>query len=207
MPLPPLAASERRLARFAAASTWGCALGGTACAVVPRQVFRAFALGGASTSSAGMRLFGALAGAALLALAISCRRVALRPREERTAFHPLLVFLLAGVLSTALALLRARGPAALPSDLTALKVALVALAALFAASAWVFVTGAPGVNVGPVMNTGPLDTAASGRLALGVKAAGAAPAGAPAAAPSPTQPAPAAAPIAADAKAPAGTAG
>ena len=197
MPLPPLAASERRLARFAAVSAWACALAGLGSALAPRAVFRALSLGGAPTSSAGMRLFGALAGAGLLAVAVSCRRASLRPREERAAFHPLLAFLGAGALSSLAALFRSRGPLALQSELLPLEVASGLLLALFAAATWVFVSGAPGVNVGPVLTSGPLDKVPSGRIALGVKPAS----------PSATSPAPAAAADDAGAKAPAGTAG
>ena len=192
MPLPPLAAPERRLARFAAASTWAAGLTGLACALSPGAAFRLFALGGAATTSAGMRLFGVLAGAALLGVGASTRLVWLRPREERKAFHPQLVCLGAGALLSVVALLRAPGPGAGPSGLLPLEVAAGLLAVLFAASLWVFVAGAPGVNVGPVLASGPLDKAPSGRaVALGVKPA----------APSATPP------IAAGAQAPTGIAG
>ena len=215
MPLPPLAAPERRLARFAAASTWACALGGISFALAPGLTLRVLSLGGAAAASTGIRLFGAVAGAALFSVALSCRRVSFQPREERKAFHPLLAFLFSGVLFTAVALVRARGPFVPAGELLPIEVALAVLAALFTVAGWVFVTGAPGVNVGPVLTTGPLDKAPSGRIALGVKPAAAA-AASPSAAPTDsgaTTPAatsavsPALNPVDAEVKAPAGSAG
>jgi hypothetical protein len=175
MPLPPLAARERLLARFASLSALGCTVLGLGCALWPRLVFRAFALGGPATSSAGMRLFGALGGAALLGVAVSVRRTALRPREDRGSFFSLLTLLGGGALFAAWSLLRARGPGVPASATQPLEVAALALSLLFILAAVLFVRGAPGVNVGPVAvrSEGP----AAKPVALGVRpaAAGAAP--------------------------------
>jgi hypothetical protein len=174
MPLPPLAAPERRLARFAAVSSWATALFGLLCGVWPRAAFRLFSLGAVATSSAGMRLFGALAGAALLGVALSCRRTALRPREERGGLHALLALLGAGALFALSALLRARGPGQPADAQLPLAVAAGLFGLLFVTALWLFVRGAPGVNVGAVPQAPEAEAPANRPVALGVRPAPAA---------------------------------
>jgi len=167
MPLPPLAASERRLARFAAASSWVCALLGLVCACVPQWVLRGLTLGGHAPVPVGGRLFAAAAGAGLIGLAASLRRVPASPREERRAFAPLLWTLGSSALFLALAWKRGDvlGLAARPLGLLALS-----CAALYLVLAFIYVRAAPGVNLGAPLPA-PLEEGPAKPVQLGVRVA------------------------------------
>jgi len=176
MPLPPLAASERRLARFAEVSSWICAPVGLATALVPQLELRGLMLGGHAPTPISTRLFAALAGAGLIGIAAALRRTALSPREHRHGFSPLLWTLGTAAISLGIAWRRGdvmgigSGP---------LGVLALACAALYSVLGLVYFRAAPGVNLGgPV--AAPAE-AAPKAVQLGVRVA-------PAPAPLPVEP-------------------
>jgi len=185
MPLPPLATNERRLARFAAAFCWLTLAAGLFIALAPRLLLRAMHLGGYAPASLGERLCAALAGAGLVGLAMSLRRTAKSPREERRSFAPVLWTLAAGAIFVGIAWRRGQvlGISAAPLGWAA----LVCLS-LYVLLATVYIRAAPGVNLGPSTAPAP-ETAAAKPVALGVRAQ---PAPLPAAAAALAAPAPAA---------------
>ncbi len=167
MPLPPLAASERRLARFAEVACWICALVGLAALAAPRLLLRPLHLGGFAPLAPGARWFAAFAGAGMLGLAASLRRTALSPRDERRGFAPLLWTLAGAALSLFISWKQgdAQGMSARPLGFAALG----AIAA-YLALAFVYFRAAPGVNLAAPIPQ-PVDESVPKPVTLGVRVA------------------------------------
>ena len=165
MTVPPLAASERQLARLAALLSWLCLLVGLICALAPRLCLRVISLGGHGPVALATQLFGALAGAGLIGLAVSLRRTARDPRIGRTGFAPLLALLATNGI--ALVLVWRRGDVLGFSARPLGVIALVSLV-LFVVLLVAYSRAAPGVNLGPAQ-TPTVAATAPKAVQLGVR--------------------------------------
>ncbi len=165
MTVPPLAASERQLARLAALLSWLCLLGGVLCALAPRLCLRVLSLGGHGPVALSTQLFGALAGAGLVGLAASLRRTAHEPRLARAGFAPLLWSLATSGL--ALLLVWSRGEV-LGFSARPLGVIAIVCITLFVFLVVAYARAAPGVNLGPAQ-TNVIAAAAPKAVQLGVR--------------------------------------
>jgi hypothetical protein len=177
MPLPPLAASERRLAQIAAVASWCSTIVGLACAFAPRYFLRALSLGGHAPLLPDERLFAAFAGAGFIGVAISLRRTAAAPREQRQGFAPLLWMLASSAVLLGIGWRRGNmgGISAAPLGVLAIGSAMVWLAL-----AYIYVRAAPGVNLGASLAP-PAEGPGPKAVQLGVRVA-------PAPAPLPDEP-------------------
>jgi hypothetical protein len=135
MPLPPLAASERRLAQLASGLSWLCLIAGVA--VLGNSV-------ASSVYAPRERLFVAATGAALFSMFLPLRRTAASPRDDRRAFAPLLWMLSIGALAMFMAWCR-------DTSSSALGMAALVSVLLWAGLGFVYFRAAPGVNLGAVI--------------------------------------------------------
>ena len=123
-------------------------------------------LGGYGPAAVGTRLFAALAGAGLVGIAASLRRVRANPREERKAFASLLWLLAVSSISLGLA---ARKGAVLGLSARPLGILALAFAALYFVIAVIYFRAAPGVNLGAAV--APPAESAPKPVQLGVRVA------------------------------------
>jgi hypothetical protein len=148
MPLPQLSRQEVRLGRFAAFCSALYGVLGLVFAFFPGWTFRLAGLGARAELTAEVRFWQVLGVAMMAAISVACALVAHSPRERRVALLPVL----AGQLtSSAMALLLVVGFAPAQWKESAWRAVFSVFATgfpLFALSAWVFHTAAPGVHLG-----------------------------------------------------------
>ena len=147
MPLPQMSRQEVRLGRFAASCS--AVYGGLALlfAIFPGWTFRVAGLGAQAELTAEVRFWQVLGVAMMATISVACAVVAHSPRERRVALLPVL----AGQLScSAMALLVVAGSAPAGWAHTSWRAVFSVFAAgfpLFALSAWMFHSAAPGVHL------------------------------------------------------------
>jgi hypothetical protein len=154
MPLPELSREEVRLGRFAAFCSAAYALAALVFAVFPGWTFAT--LGRATAAlTAEVRFWQVLGVGMMVTVSVACALVAHSPRARRVALVPVLAGKLA---SSALALLVLAASAADGWTRSGYQAVLVVLAAdfpLFAVSAWLYHSAAPGVH----LSTAPTQSA------------------------------------------------
>ncbi len=147
MPLPELSRQEVRLGRFAAFSSALYGVLGLLFAAFPGWTFRMAGLGARAELTPEVRFWQVLGVAMMAAICVACAVVAHSPRERRAALLPAL----AGQLtSSAMALLLVAGsaPAGWPDSAWRAVFSVFATGfPLFALSAWLFHSAAPGVHL------------------------------------------------------------
>ncbi|HYZ90195.1 MAG TPA: hypothetical protein VE620_12925 [Myxococcales bacterium] len=146
MPLPELSRQEVRLGRFAALCSAAYAVTGIVFALFPRWTFGELGRARAELT-AEVRFWQVLGVGMMVTVSVACALVAHSPRERRVALLPVL----GGKLTTsvlALAVLVASGPDgwARPG-FRAVFAVFAADFPLFAVSAWLFHSAAPGVHL------------------------------------------------------------
>jgi hypothetical protein len=146
MPLPELSRQEVRLGRFAALCTAAYAVTAIVFALFPRWTFGELGRARAELT-AEVRFWQVLGVGMMVTVSVACALVAHSPRERRVALLPVL----AGKLTTsvlALAVMLASGPDgwARPG-FRAVFVVFAADFPIFAVSAWLFHSAAPGVHL------------------------------------------------------------
>jgi len=150
MPLPELSRQEIRLGRFAAFCSGLYAVLGLLFAVFPGWTFRVAGLGARAELTPEVRFWQVLAVAMMAAVSVACGLVAHSPRERRAALLPVL----AGQLtSSAMALLVVAGAAPAGWGHSAWRAVFAVFATdfpLFALSAWMFHSAAPGVHLSSI---------------------------------------------------------
>jgi hypothetical protein len=148
MPLPQLSRQEVRLARFAAFCSALYGILGLVFALSPGWTFRLAGLGARAELTAEVRFWQVLGVAMMASTSVACALVAHSPRERRVALLPVL----AGQLtSSSMALLLVIGFAPAGWQESAWRAVFSVFATgfpLFALSAWVFLSAAPGVHLG-----------------------------------------------------------
>ena len=148
MPLPQLSRQEVRLGRFAAFCSVLYAVLGLVFAFFPGWTFRLAGLGARAELTPEVRFWQVLGVAMMAAISAACALVAHSPRERRVALLPVL----AGQLTcSAMALLLVAGLAPAGWEDSAWRAVFSVFATgfpLFALSAWLFYSAAPGVHLG-----------------------------------------------------------
>jgi hypothetical protein len=146
MPLPELSRQEMRLGRFAAFCSAVYALAALVFALFPRWIFATLGRAGAAVT-AEVRFWQVLGVGLMVTVSVACALVAHSPRERRMALVPVL----AGKLtSSAMALIVLASLATDGWTRSGYRAVLIVLAAdfpLFAVSAWLFHSAAPGVHL------------------------------------------------------------
>jgi hypothetical protein len=146
MALPELSPQEVRLGRFAALCSAVHALAALAFAFFPGWTFTILGRAGADLT-AEVRFWQVLGVAMMVTVAVACALVAHSPRERRAALLPVL----AGKLTSsamALSVLVASAPDGWArSGFRAVFALFAADLPLFAVSAWLFHSAAPGVHL------------------------------------------------------------
>jgi hypothetical protein len=147
MPLPELSRQEMRLGRFAAFCSVAYGAAALVLAVFPRWIFAVLGAGSKAELTAEVRFWQVLGVAMMVTVSVACALVAHSPRERRVALLPVL----AGKLTSsamALAILAGSGSDGWgQSGWRAVFALFAAEFPLFAVSAWLFHTAAPGVHL------------------------------------------------------------
>ena len=155
MPLPELSPQEVHLGRFAAFCSALYGLLGLLFAVFPGWTFRVAGLGARAELTAEVRFWQVLGVGMMAAICVACVLVAHSPRERRAALLPVL----AGQLtSSAMALLVVSGSAPSGWGQSAWRAVFSVFAIgfpLFALSAWLFHSAAPGVHLSSAPTQSP----------------------------------------------------
>ena len=146
MSLPELSRQEVRLGRFAAVCSAAYALAAVVFALFPGWTFAT--LGRATAAlTAEVRFWQVLGVGVMVTVSVACALVAHSPRERRVALVPVLAGKLA---SSAMALFVLAASAPDGWTRSGYRAVLVVLAAdfpLFAVSAWLYHSAAPGVHL------------------------------------------------------------
>jgi hypothetical protein len=147
MPLPELSKQEVRLGRFAAFCSVAYGLAAAVFAVAPGWVFSVAGAGAKAELTAEVRFWQVSSVAMMVTVAVACALVAHSPRERRVALLPVL----AGKLTSsamAVAILAGSAPDGWGRSAWRAVFALFAVEfPLFAVSAWLFHSAAPGVHL------------------------------------------------------------
>ena len=147
MPLPQLSRQEVRLGRFAAFCSALYGVLGLLFAFAPGWTFRLAGLGARAELTPEVRFWQVLGVAMMATDAVACALVAHSPRERRVALLPVLAGQLAGS-AMALLLMAGFAPADWPESAWRAVFSVFATGfPLFALSAWVFLSAAPGVHL------------------------------------------------------------
>lgn len=146
MPLPELSRQEVRLGRFAAFCSAAYGLLAIVFAFFPAWTFTE--LGGARAElTAEVRFWQVLGVAMMVTVSVACALVAHSPRERRVALLPVLAGKLTSSAMALLLLVAAAPPGWNHSGFRALFALFAADFPLFAVSAWLFHSAAPGVHL------------------------------------------------------------
>ena len=155
MPLPELSPQEVRLGRFAAFCSVLYAVLGLLFAAFPGWTFGVAGLGARAELTPEVRFWQVLGVAMMAAICVACALVAHSPRERRAALLPVL----AGQLtSSTMALLVVAGSAPAGWGQSAWRAVFALFAIgfpLFALSAWLFHSAAPGVHLSSAPTQSP----------------------------------------------------
>jgi hypothetical protein len=147
MPLPELSRQEVRLGRFAAFCSGAYAVAAVVLAVAPGWIFTLAGAGAKAEVTAEVRFWQVLGVAMMVTVSVACALVAHSPRERRVALLPVL----AGKLtSSAMAVAILAGSAPDGWGRSAWRAIFAVFAVefpLFAVSAWLFHSAAPGVHL------------------------------------------------------------
>ena len=147
MPLPELSRQEVRLGRFAAGCSALYGALGVSFAAFPGWTFRAAGLGARAELTAEVRFWQVLAVGMMASICVACALVAHSPRERRAALLPVLS---AELASSAVALVAIGGSAPSGWAHSGWRAVFTVFAIgfpLFALSAWLFYSAAPGVHL------------------------------------------------------------
>ena len=147
MSLPELSRQEVRLGRFAAFCSAAYGAAAVVLALFPGWVFAIASAGARAELTAEVRFWQVLAVAMMVTVSVACALVAHSPRERRVALLPVL----AGKLtSSAMSVAILAGSAPDSWGRSAWRAVFALFAAefpLFAVSAWLFHSAAPGVHL------------------------------------------------------------
>jgi hypothetical protein len=147
MPLPDLSRQEVWLGRFAGFCSGLYALLGLVFALFPGWTVRLAGLGAQAGLTAEVRFWQVLGVGMMVASSVACAMVAHSPRERRTALLPVLASQLTSS-GLALALVLGSAPAGwAESGWRAVFSVFATGFPLFALSAWLFHSAAPGVHL------------------------------------------------------------
>jgi hypothetical protein len=147
MPLPELSPQEVRLGRFAAFCSALYAALGLSFALFPGWTFRVAGLGARAELTPEVRFWQVLSVAMMASICVACALVAHSPRERRTSLLPVLAGQLTGS-AMALAVVAGSAPEGWShSEWRAVFSVFAAGFPLFALSAWLFHSAAPGVHL------------------------------------------------------------
>jgi hypothetical protein len=155
MPLPQLSRQEVRLGRFARFCSALYGVLGLVFALVPGWTFGAAGLGTRAELTAEVRFWQVLGVGMMATISVACALVAHSPRERRAAMLPVLVGQLA---SSAMAILVVFGSAPAGWAHSGWRAVFAVFAAgfpLFALSAWLFHSAAPGVHLSSAPTQSP----------------------------------------------------
>ena len=147
MPLPELSRQEMRLGRFAAFCSVAYGAAAVVLAIFPGWIFGIAGPGAKAELTAEVRFWQVMGVAMMVTVSAACALVAHSPRERRVAMLPVL----AGKLtSSAMALAVLAGAAPDTWGRSGFRAVFALFAAefpLFAVSAWLFHSAAPGVHL------------------------------------------------------------
>jgi len=148
MPLPELSRQEVRLGRFAAFCAVAYGAAALVLALFPGWIFGVVGAGAKAELTAEVRFWQVLGVAMMVTVSVACALVAHSPRERRVALLPVL----AGKLTSsamAVAILLGSAPDGWERSAWRAVFALFAVELpVFAVSAWLFHSAAPGVHLG-----------------------------------------------------------